>query len=156
MRQNHLTKFKIKMADNVFAYLGDDILNSTLQDFSRLINTHFPGQVQNDPVLKSSLEKFSHRADRWPEEVVRSFRNREAPCYTQEQVVKINQSFINDTDLINKLREAKINQFSDEIKRQKDLKQNLEIKQDKLAEDIDLAFNDLSMQAVKQGLDPHT
>ena len=41
------------MADNVFAYLGDDILNSTLQDFSRLINTHFPGQVQNDPVLKS-------------------------------------------------------------------------------------------------------
>ena len=93
------------MADNVFAYLGDDILNSTLQDFSRLINTHFPGQVQNDPVLKSSLEKFSYRADHWPEEVVRSFRNREAPCYTQEQVVKINQSFINDTDLINKLRE---------------------------------------------------
>ena len=103
------------MADNVFAYLGDDILNSTLQDFSRLKNTHFPGQVQNDPVLKSRLEKFSHRADRWPEEVVRSYRNREAPCYTQEQVVKINQSFINDTDLINKLRETKINQFSDKL-----------------------------------------
>ena len=78
------------MADNVFAYLGDDILNSTLQDFSRLINTHFPGQVQNYPVLKYRLEKFSHRADNWPEEVVRSFRNRETPCYTQEQVVKIN------------------------------------------------------------------
>ena len=144
------------MADKVFAYLRDDILNSTLQDFSRLINTHFPGQVQNDPVLKSRLEKFSHPAVRWPEEVVRSFRNREAPWYTQEQVVNINQSVINDTDLINKLREAKINQFSDEIKRQKDLKQNLQIKQDKLAEDADLSFNDLSMQAVKQGWDPHT
>ena len=105
------------MADNSFTYLGDDILNSTLQDFSRLINIHFPGQVQNDPVLKSWLEKFNHRADRWPEEVVKSFRKLAAPCYTQEQVVKINQSFINDTDLINKLREAKINQFSDFIKK---------------------------------------
>ena len=74
------------MADNVFAYLGDDILNSALQDFSRLINTHFPGQVQNDPVLKSRLKKFSHRADHWPEEVVTSSRNREAPCYALEQV----------------------------------------------------------------------
>ena len=73
-------------------------------------------------------------------------------------MVKINsnQSFINDTDLINKLREAKINQFSDEIKRQKDLKQNLEIRQDKLAEEADLSFNDLSMQALKQGWDQHT
>ena len=74
----------------------------------------------------------------------------------QEQVVKINQSFINDTDLINKLREAKINQFSDEIKRQKDLKQNLEIRQDKLAEEADLSFNDLSTQALKQGWDAHS
>ena len=139
------------MADNVFAYLGDDILNSTLQDFRLLINTHFPGQVQNDPVLKSRLKKFSHHADHWPEKVVKSFRNREAPFYTQEQVVKINQSFINDTDLINKLREAKISQFSDEIKNQKDLKQNLEIRQDKLAEEADLSFNDLSMQSLKQG-----
>ena len=80
------------MADNVFAYLGDDILNSTLQDFSQLINTHFPGQVNNDPRLKSCLEKFSHRSNRWPDEVVKAFRNRESPVYTQEQVVKINQS----------------------------------------------------------------
>ena len=83
-------------------------------------------------------------------------RNREAPCYTQEQVVKINQSFINDTDLINKLQKGMINQFSDEIKRQQDLKQNLEIKQDKLAEEADLSFKDLSMQALKQGWDQHT
>ena len=78
------------MADNVFAYLGDDILNSTLQDFSQLINTHFPGQVNNDPRLKSRLEKFSHRSDRWPDEVVKAFWNRESPVYTQEQAVKIN------------------------------------------------------------------
>ena len=58
--------------------------------------------------------------------------------------------------MINKVRETKINQFSDEINRQKDLKQNLEIKQDNLAEDTDLSFNDLSMQALKQGWDPHT
>ena len=89
------------MADNVFEYLGDIILNSTLQDFSRLINTHFPGQVQNDPVLKSRLKKFSHCSDIWPEEVVKSFRNRESPCFTQKQVVKINLSFINDQGYIN-------------------------------------------------------
>ena len=97
-----LKQFCHHLADNVFAYLGDDILNSTLQDFSRLINTHFPGQVQNDPVLKSRLEKFSHCSDRWPDEVVKVFRNYESPVYMQEQVVKINQSYIDDTDLINK------------------------------------------------------
>ena len=123
------------MADNVFAYLGDDILNSTLQDFSQLINTHFPSQVSNDPRLKSRLEKFSHRADRWPDAVIKAFRNHESPVYTQEQIVKINQSHINDTDLINKLRESKISQFSDEIKRQKDLKQSLENQYDKVIED---------------------
>ena len=138
------------MADNVFAYLGDNMLNSTLQDFSYLINTHFPGQVQNDPVLKSRLKKFSHRADRWPDEVVKRFRNCESPCYTQEQVVKINQSFINDTNLINKLLES---QFSDEIKRQKDLKQNIEIRQDKLIEEAYLSFNDLNREALRQGWD---
>ena len=78
------------MADNVFAYLGDYILNSTLQDFSCLINTHIPGQVNNDLVLKSWLEKFSHRSVRWPDEVVKAFRNRESPVYMQEQVIKIN------------------------------------------------------------------
>ena len=139
-----LKQFCYHLADNVFAYLGDDILNSTLQDFSRLINTHFPGQVQNDPVLKSWLKKFSHRSDRWPEEVVKSLQNCESPCYTKEQVVKINQSFINDTDLINKLRKAKISQFSDEIKRQKDLKQT------------DLSFIDLSREALRQGWDAYT
>ena len=91
------------MAD-VFSYLGEDILNSTLQDFSRLIHNHFPSQVSNEPQLKSRLEKFSHRADWWPDAVVKAFRNRESPVYTQEQIVKINQSHINDTDLINKLR----------------------------------------------------
>ena len=90
------------MADNIFAYLGDDMMNSTLQDFSQLINTLFPSQVSNNPWLKSRLEKFSHRADRWPDAVVKAFRNRESPVYTQEQIVKINQSHINYTDLINK------------------------------------------------------
>ena len=78
---------------------------------------------------------------------MKSFRNHESPCYTLELVVKINQSFINDTDFINKLREAKISQFSDEINRQKDLKQNLEIRQDKLIEEADLSFNDLNREA---------
>ena len=36
------------------------------------------------------------------------------------------------------------------------MKQNLKIKQEKLAEDADLSFKDLSMQALKQGWDPHT
>ena len=109
------------MAD-VFSYVGEDILNSTLQDFSRLIHSHFPAQVSNDPQLQSRLEKFSHRADRWPDAVVKAFMNRESPVYTQEQIVKINKSHINDTDLINKLHESKISQFLDEIKRLKDLK----------------------------------
>ena len=82
------------MADNVFAYLGDDILKSTFQDFSQLINRHFPGQVNKDPRLKSRFDKFSHRSDRWPDAVVKAFRNHESPVYTQEQVVKINQSHI--------------------------------------------------------------
>ena len=82
------------MADNIFAYLGDDMMNSTLQDFSQLINTLFPSQVSNNPWLKSRLEKFSHWADRWPDAVVKAFRNRESPVYTQEQIVKINQSHI--------------------------------------------------------------
>ena len=90
----------IMMADNVFAYLGDIILNSTLQDFSRLKNTHFSGQVQNDPVLKSQLEKFSHRADCWPEEVVKSFRNWEAPCYTQNRWSKSIQIKVSSMILI--------------------------------------------------------
>ena len=71
-------------------------------------------------------------------------------------MVKINQSYINDTDLINKLREAKISQFSDEIKRQKDLKQSLEIRQDKVIEDSDLSFIDLSREALRQGCDAYT
>ena len=78
---------------------------------------------------------------------MKSFRNRERPCYFQEQVVKTNQYFINNTDLINKICEAKISQFSDEINRQKDLKQNLEIRQDKLIEEADLSFNDLNREA---------
>ena len=139
------------MAD-VFSYLGEDILNSTLQDFSRLIHNHFPSQVSNDPQLKSRLEKFSHRADRWTDAVVQAFRNRESPVYTQEQNVKINQSHINDTDLINKLCESKISQFSDEIKRQKDLKQTLENRYDKVIEDADLSFIDLQRKEVRQGL----
>ena len=77
------------MADNVFAYLGDDILNSTLQDFSQLINTHFLSQVNNDPRLKSRLEKFSHRSDRWPDEVVKAFRNRENPVYNRNKWLRL-------------------------------------------------------------------
>ena len=57
-------------------------------------------------------------------------------------MVKINQSYINDMDLINKLCEPKISQFSDKIKGQKDLKQSLEIWQDKVIEDSDLSFID--------------
>ena len=75
--------------------------------------------------------------------------------YKQEQVVKINQSHINDTDLINKLRESKISQLSDEIKRQKDLKQTLENRHDKVIEDSDLSFIDLSREAVRQNWDAY-
>ena len=76
--------------------------------------------------------------------------------YTQEQVVKINQYHINDTDLINKLRESKISQFSDLIKRQKDLKQTLENRHDKVIEDSDLSFIDLSREAIRQNWDAYT
>ena len=139
------------MADNVFTYLGDDILNSTL-----LINTHFPSKVSNEPRLKSRLEKFSHRADRWPYAVVKAFPNRESPVYTQEQIVKINQSDIKDTDLIDKLRESVIFQFCDEIKRQKVLKQTLENRRDKVIEDSDFSFIDLSRETVRQNWDAYT
>ena len=72
------------------------------------------------------------------------------------QIVKINQSHINDTNLINKLHESKISQFSDKIKRQKDLKHTLKNQQDKVNEDSDLSFIDLSQEAVRQKWDAYT
>ena len=101
---------------SVFAFLGEDLLNSRLSDFATLIRNHFPNNVNTDQALSDKLDRFQSRQQTWPKEIISCFKNRGPPIYTIEDIVSINNAHIIDIELINTIRKSWIDGLSVQIK----------------------------------------
>jgi hypothetical protein len=105
------------MADqSVFSFLGEDLLNSQLSDFTTIIRNHFPQNVQADQVLSDKLDRFASRQDTWPKEIIKVYKNRSPPIYSVEDIVSINNAHTVDIEQINTIRKSRIDAFSVQLK----------------------------------------
>ena len=101
---------------SVFAFLGEDLLNSQLSDFATLIRSHFPNNVNSNQALSHKLDRFQSRQQTWPKEVISCFKNRAPPIYTIEDIVQINNAHVIDIENINTIRKSGIDALSIQIK----------------------------------------
>ena len=142
------------MADHsAFSFLGEDLLNSQLSDFASLIRDHFPQSVQTDTVLAKKLDKFSARQDTWPHEIIKSYKNRNPPVYSVEDIVSINNAHITDIEQINKIRQNRVDTFSAQLKSvqqgQTKKTEKLAEKQFRLKEQEDKTVIDINFQRIQ-------
>ena len=73
-----------------FNFLGDILLKEQLFDFVSLIRDNFPGTVSQNTKLSEKLDALSNWANTWPSEILRVYRERQAPLYNSEDIVKLN------------------------------------------------------------------
>ena len=69
------------MESNTFNFLGDILLKEQLFDFAQIICENFPGTVAQNTKLSEKLEALSNRANTWPSELLRVYRERQASLY---------------------------------------------------------------------------
>ena len=76
--------------EGTFNFLGDILLKEQLFDFTDIIRENFPWTVQQNTKLSEKLEALSNRANTWPSEILRVYRERQAPLFNSEDIVKLN------------------------------------------------------------------
>jgi cell division septum initiation protein DivIVA len=98
-----------------FNYLGDLLLKDQLFDFAELIRDNFPGTVAQNSKLSEKLDALSNRANTWPSEVGNVYREREAPLYNSEDIVKLNNQNSAEILQVNGTRAEQKKTFQDQI-----------------------------------------
>ena len=89
------------MESNTFNFLGDILLREQLFDFAKIICENFPGTVQQNTKLSEKLEALSCRANTWPSEIIRVYRECQVPLYNSEDIVKLNTQNASEIQMVN-------------------------------------------------------
>jgi hypothetical protein len=113
--------------DGTFNYLGDVLLKDQLYDFAEIIRESFPDAVAANAKLSEKLDAFSSRANTWPGEVGAVYREREAPMYGSEDIVKLNTQNSAEILQVNGTRTEQKKTFMDQIESYKIQIQNSRI-----------------------------
>ena len=87
------------MESNTFNFLGDILLREQLFDFAQIIRENFPGTVSQNTKLSEKLEALQNRANTWPTEILRVYRERQVPLYTKEDIVRLNNQNSSDIQM---------------------------------------------------------
>ena len=75
----------------VFNYLGEEMMQQHLVDFTHSIQSCFePGSLQYQKLAKYT-EKVVQRREKWLEKIFQSWQNREVPVYSPETISVIKQ-----------------------------------------------------------------
>ena len=87
-----------------FSYLSDILLKEQLFDFASLIRDNFPSTVSQNSKLSEKLDGLSNT---WPSEILRVYRERQAPLYSSKDIVRLNVQNASEIQSVNSTR-AKI------------------------------------------------
>ena len=98
-----------------FNFLGDILLKEQLFDFASLIRDNFPGTLQQNTKLSEQLEALSNRANNWPSEILRVYREHRAPLYNSEDIVKLNTQNSSEIQIVNSTRTKLEKTFQEKI-----------------------------------------
>ena len=103
------------METNTFNFLGDILLREQLFDFAQIIRLNFPGTVSQNTKLSEKLEALLNRANTWPTEILRVYRERQVPLYTSEDIVRLNNQNSSEIQMVNGSRTKLEKGFQDQI-----------------------------------------
>ena len=91
------------------------MLKEQLFDFAQIIRENFPGTVSQNTKLSEKLDALSNRANTWPSEILRVYRERQAPLYNSEDIVQLNNQNSAEIQLVNSTRTKLEKTFQDQI-----------------------------------------
>ena len=92
------------METNTFNFLGDILLREQLFEFAQIICENFPGTVSQNTKLSEKLEALLNRANTWPTEILRVYRERKVPLYTSDDIVRLNIQNSSEIQMVNGAR----------------------------------------------------
>ena len=105
---------------NTFSYLGNQIMTNTLDDFADMFTKYMSSEVEKFPELKERLSAYKGKSNVLQKEVIKTFICRNAPCYTQGKIIRLNQLWVHLITDINDSRKDKMKQIESAISRWKD------------------------------------
>ena len=91
------------------------MLKEQLFDFAQIIRENFPGTVSQNTKLSEKLDALSNRANTWPSEILRVYRERQAPLYNSEDIVQLNNQNSAEIQLVNSTRTKIEKNFQEQI-----------------------------------------
>ena len=103
-----------------FAYLGNQMLTNTLDDFADMFSKYLSDKVDLFPELRDRLAAYKGKSNIWQKEILKTFENRTAPCYTQSNIIHLNQLWVHLISDINETRKDKLKQIESATSRWKD------------------------------------
>ena len=103
----------------LFNYLGEDMMQQHLLNFTHQIQSCFDPSSLQYQKLATFSDKVVRKKEKWPEKIYQSWQNRKVPVYSPETITKVNQARVSQIDFANDNRKRLRSSLEADISRVK-------------------------------------